>query len=47
MKILQFIASKVWGGAEKSFAELCNELSKSIEIEVVLFKENKIKSPIL
>ena len=43
MKILQFIASKVWGGAEKSFAELCNELSKSIEIEVVLFKENKIE----
>ena len=43
MKILQFIASKVWGGAEKSFAELCNELSKSIQIEVVLFKENKIE----
>ena len=43
MKILQFIASKVWGGAEKSFAELCNELSKSIEIEVVLFNENKIE----
>jgi len=43
MKVMQFIASKVWGGAEKSFAELCNELSKSIQIEVVLFKENKIE----
>lgn len=43
MKVLQFIASKVWGGAEKSFVELCNELSKSIQIEVVLFQENKIE----
>ena len=43
MKVMQFIASKVWGGAEKSFTELCNELSKSIQIEVVLFKENKIE----
>ena len=43
MKILQFIASKVWGGAEKSFVELCNELSQSIHIEVMLFKENKIE----
>lgn len=43
MKVMQFIASKVWGGAEKSFAELCNELSKNIHIEVVLFEENKIE----
>ena len=43
MKVLQFIASKVWGGAEKSFVELCNELSKSIQTEVILFQENKIE----
>ncbi len=43
MKVLQFIASKGWGGAEKSFVELCNELSKSIQVEVVLFKENQIE----
>ena len=43
MRVLQFIASKEWGGAEKSFSELCNELSKSIQIEVMLFNENKIE----
>ena len=43
MKVMQFIASKVWGGAEKSFVELCNDLSKSIEIEVVIFQENQIE----
>ena len=43
MKILQFIASNGWGGAEKSFVELCNELSKNIQIEVLLFKENQIE----
>ncbi len=43
MKVLQFIASKGWGGAEKSFVELCNELSKSMQIEVLLFKENQVE----
>jgi len=43
MKVLQFIASNGWGGAEKSFVELCNELSKHIQIEVILFKENQIE----
>lgn len=43
MKVLQFIASNGWGGAEKSFVELCNELSKHIQVEVALFKENKIE----
>ena len=43
MKVLQFIASNGWGGAEKSFVELCNELSKHIQIEVLLFKENQIE----
>lgn len=43
IKVLQFIASKGWGGAEKSFVELCNTLPQSIQIEVVLFKENQIE----
>jgi len=43
MKVLQFIASKGWGGAEKSFVELCNELSKTMHIEVLLFKDNQIE----
>ena len=43
MRVLQFIASKGWGGAEKSFVELCNELSKYIQVDVVVFKENQIE----
>ena len=43
MKVLQFIASKGWGGAEKSFVELCNELSQKIDIEVLLFEENEVE----
>ena len=42
MKVLQFIASKGWGGAEKSFVELCNGLSKDLQVEVILLKENEI-----
>jgi len=44
MKVLQFIASKGWGGAEKSFVELCNELSEKIVIEVLLFEENEVEN---
>ncbi|MEA2047047.1 MAG: glycosyltransferase [Campylobacterota bacterium] len=43
MKILQFIASSGWGGAEKSFVELCNGLSQHLQIEVLLFKENDVE----
>lgn len=43
MKVLQFIASKGWGGAEKSFVELCNELSNIVQIEVVLFADNQVE----
>ena len=43
MKIVQFIASKGWGGAEDSFIELCNALAKEIDIDVLLFKENLIE----
>ncbi len=42
MKVLQFIASNGWGGAEKSFVELCNELQKSIQIEERLNPNIKI-----
>jgi len=43
VKVLHYIASKVWGGAEKSFTELCNQLSEEMEIIAVLPKENKIE----
>jgi glycosyltransferase involved in cell wall biosynthesis len=43
MKVVQFIASKGWGGAEDSFIELCNMLAQEIQIEVVLFRENQIE----
>jgi len=43
MKILHYIASKVWGGAEKSFTELCNNLSQKMEIIVVLPYKNMIE----
>jgi len=42
MKIVQFIASKGWGGAEDSFIELCNILSQTVQVEVILLKENQI-----
>jgi len=44
VKVLHYIASKVWGGAEKSFTELCNSLSNNMDIIVVLPFENKIDS---
>lgn len=44
MKIIQFIASRGYGGAEKVFVDLCNELEKKtdISLEVLLLKNNKI-----
>ena len=43
MKVLQFIASHGWGGAEKSFVELCNGLSQNLQIEVLLFQKNEVE----
>lgn len=43
MKVLQFIASNGWGGAEKSFVDLCNGLSQSLQVEVLLFKKNDVE----
>lgn len=38
MRVVQFLASKGWGGLENIFVSLCNELSKTIEIDVIVFK---------
>ena len=46
MKIIQFIASSEWGGAEDSFVNICNELAKSHEIIVLLTKNNRIHKKI-
>lgn len=46
MKIIQFIASSEWGGAEDSFVNICNELAKSHEIIVLLTKDNLIHKKI-
>jgi glycosyltransferase involved in cell wall biosynthesis len=43
MRVLHYIASTVWGGAEKSFTELCNELSKKMTVIVVLPTTNQIE----
>lgn len=43
MKILQFIASSEWGGAEDSFVNICNELSKTQDIVVILTNNNVIQ----
>ena len=46
MKIIQFIASRGYGGAEKVFVDLCNELilRDGFEVEVILLLNNKISS---
>lgn len=38
MKVVQFLASKGWGGLENVFVSLCNELSKTVEIDVIVFQ---------
>lgn len=43
MKILQFIASSGYVGAERSFVELCNELSKHVEVYVLVFDTCEFK----
>lgn len=42
MKVVQFLASNGWGGMENVFVSLCNELSKNIKIEVIVFDNNFI-----
>jgi len=43
MRVVQFLGSKGWGGLENVFISMCNELSKSIDIDVVIFKQNKLE----
>ncbi len=42
MKVVQFLASKGWGGMEKVFLDLCNTLSKKDEIHVIVFAGSDI-----
>lgn len=44
MKVVQFIASRGYGGAEKVFIDLCNELitSSELSLEVILLENNEI-----
>lgn len=45
MNVIQFIASRGYGGAEKVFIDICNELikSKEINLEVILLENNEIQ----
>lgn len=43
MKVVQFLGSTGWGGLENIFVSLCNELSKSVDIDVIIFKQNKVE----
>ena len=42
MKIAQVITSKGWGGAEKVFVDLCNELSKNAEVIAITYANEAI-----
>ncbi len=45
MQVIQFIASRGYGGAEKVFVDLCNNLSKvsDINLEIILLENNMIE----
>ncbi|HIP12465.1 MAG TPA: glycosyltransferase [Arcobacter sp.] len=43
MKIVQFLASKGWGGLENIFVSLCNELSKNIDLSVIVLEGSLVK----
>lgn len=40
MKIVQFLASKKWGGLESLFVDLCNDLSETMEVSVVVLENS-------
>jgi glycosyltransferase involved in cell wall biosynthesis len=42
MKVVQFLGSRGWGGLENVFVDLCNELSKRVEIDVIVFQESAV-----
>lgn len=44
MRVLQFIASEEWGGAETSFAQLCNSMAEAAEVSVVVPRVNHVEA---
>lgn len=42
MRVVQFLASPGWGGLENVFVNLCNELSKMIEIDVIVLQNSAV-----
>jgi len=42
MKVVQFLASRGCGGLENVFVYLCNELSKRVEIDVIVFQDSAV-----
>lgn len=44
MKVVQFLASKGWGGLENVFVNLCNEMAKTIDIDVIVFNNSVVSS---
>jgi glycosyltransferase involved in cell wall biosynthesis len=44
MKVVQFLASKGWGGLEKAFVNLCNEMAKTTQIDVIIFDNSIVSS---
>jgi len=42
MRVVQFLASKGRGGLENVFVTLCNELSKTTEIDVIVFHKSAV-----
>ncbi len=44
MKIVQFMASEGWGGAEKVLVELSNDLAKHCDVTVILLRNTVYKS---
>ena len=43
MRVVQFLGSKGWGGLENVFVTLCNELSKTVKTDVIIFKESAVE----
>jgi len=43
LKIVQFMASKNWGGLESFFVDLCNALSESVEVSVIVLESSVAK----
>lgn len=43
MKVVQFMASEKWGGAEKVFVDLSNELSRKHEVAAILLRNTEYR----